>query len=147
MLKVELRNLQRKVALNKGSLKELTEKVASELKIDEGELSVVFVGLNRMKKINYTYLNRKAPTDVLSFHLDENPFSGEIIICPEAIIARNSQMFEGGEKEERKIEEEIFRRIVHGLLHLCHFDHQTVAEARAMEAKENKLLETFLVKR
>jgi len=141
LLKVELRNLQRKVSLNKKRLKKITERSALKLEIKEGDLSVVFVGLNRMKKLNLVYRKRKEPTDVLSFLLDERPFSGEVVICPEAIRDRHNQMFKGGEMEK-----EISRRIVHGLLHLCHFDHQTEAEARVMKAKENELLKAVLTK-
>lgn len=141
MLNIEIRNLQKKVALNKEKLKKLTEKAASELKINEGDLSVVFVGSDKIKKLNFAYRQLNIPTDVLSFLIDEKPFLGEIIVCPEAIFEKEKKKH----MEEKEIEEKVFLRIVHGLLHLCHFDHQTEAQAKEMEAKERKLLKQISV--
>ncbi len=136
MLRIELRDLQRKAILNKKRLRELTKKAASKLMISKGDLSVVFVGGNRMRKLNFTYRHRNEPTDVLSFLLEEEPFFGEIIICPEVIIQKEKKDY----LEEKDMERKVFERIIHGLLHLCHFDHQTEVEAKVMEVEEKKLL-------
>lgn len=141
MLRIELRDLQRKVILNKKRLRELTKKAASKLMIAKGDLSVVFVGENRMRKLNFTYRHRNEPTDVLSFLLEEEPFFGEIIICPKVIIQKEKKDY----LDEKDMEKKVFERIVHGLLHLCHFDHQTEVEAKVMEVEEKKLLKILTV--
>lgn len=136
MLNIEIRDLQKKAILNKKRLRELTQRAASKLMIEDGDLSIVFVSNNRIQKLNFTYRHRNEPTDVLSFLLENKPFLGEIIICPEAICQKEEKEY----LEVNEMEQKVFERIIHGLLHLCHFDHQTETEAKKMEKEEKKLL-------
>ena len=86
-------------------------------------LSVAFVGPKAMQAINQAYRGRNYPTDVLSFHypgetIDGIPFLGEIIVAPTVAWAQARDSAGGGEREVRKL-------LVHGILHLLGYDHET----------------------
>lgn len=87
-------------------------KIFSEYPIEE--VNVVFVKEEYIQELNMEYRDIQAPTDVLSFNIDEERKGGEIYISPEYVY-RNFQ----GES----FEEEILRLIVHGTLHILGYDH------------------------
>jgi probable rRNA maturation factor len=96
-------------------------------------VSVVFVGRARMRQINSEYRGKDYATDVLSFayheSTDELPFLGEIVVAPD-VARENAEQWSGApEKEVRKL-------ILHGLLHLAGYDHETdQGEMNRLQAK------------
>ena len=79
-----------------------------------------------IKKLNKKFRKKNKPTDVLSFLLNDPNCFGEIVICPEVV-------------KEKK--EEIIRVFIHGILHLCGYDHErSEREAKEMEEKQEKYL-------
>ena len=86
-------------------------------------VSIVFIGVRTMRMLNRRYRRKDYPTDVLSFsygaiEMDNASFLGEVIIAP-AIAARNAASVRTDpEKELRKL-------IIHGILHLLGYDHET----------------------
>jgi len=100
--------------------KKILSTVAKKVLIGENRetenISLVFVGKKEIKKLNKKYRKIDKSTDVLSFDLSANyklptanSYLGEIVICPEVV------------KEK---EEEILRVFIHGVLHLCGYDHE-----------------------
>ena len=76
-----------------------------------------------MHELNRRYRGRNYPTDVLSFCYDEEeieglPFLGEIVISPEVAVKQARQWRVNPEREMRKL-------LLHGLLHLIGYDHET----------------------
>ncbi len=91
-----------------------------------GELSVAFVDLERMQRLNLKFRDIDAPTDVLSFTVD-GPYGemvGEIVVAPGYV---------GGD--------EIEELVVHGALHLCGMDHGEDFEASEMSRAQREVLE------
>jgi len=80
---------------------------------DLEEINIVFVEPEYIQNLNNQYREIDAPTDVLSFGLDDTK-KGEIYISPEYVY----QSFQGD-----KFEEEILRLIIHGTLHILGQDH------------------------
>ena len=80
--------------------------------IGEGHMAVEFVGEERIQELNREYRGKDAPTDVLSFGIDEDgPAAGprelgDIVICPAHTV-------------------DLREAIVHGALHLTGMDHET----------------------
>jgi len=78
----------------------------------EGHLAVAVVGPERIRELNREHRGLDEPTDVLSFPVDEvgapaGPRElGDVVICPEHT-------------------EELTEAVVHGVLHLCGYDHET----------------------
>lgn len=121
------------------------------------EVSVSFVDNEEMTKLNESYRGKVGPTDVLSFEcdgLDDDEFEeegfyegsmipedepyllGDIVIAPD--IAEH-QCVEFG----NTFIDELNLLLVHGLLHLCGYDHLEDEEAREMEARELEILRAW----
>jgi probable rRNA maturation factor len=97
--------------------------VLRETGISGRSLSVAFISDDEIRKVNRGYLGRNQPTDVLSFAYDEKMddgavFIGEILIAP-CMSVRNAARYRScPENEIRKL-------LLHGILHLLGYDHET----------------------
>lgn len=121
-----------------------------EGKPESTEVSVTFVDDEEIAQLNEEYRGKVGPTDVLSFECDgvedemflefegdEGVYTlGDIVI---AVDVAERQTKEFG----TTFEEEIYLLMVHGLLHLCGYDHIIDEEAEVMEAREAELLEAW----
>ena len=97
-------------------------------------ISLAFVGKAEIKKLNKKFRKKNKATDVLSFDLNEGGYLGEIVICPE-VVKENAERYGVPEKKE------ILKVFVHGILHLCGYDHEkSKAEEKIMGEKETKYL-------
>ena len=129
-------------------LEELTRFVLeSERRPDATEVSVSFVDDAVIAELNEKYRGKQGPTDVLSFECDgcgDGPDApedgvfelGDVIIAPD-VAERQTAEF------ATTFEEEISLLLVHGLLHLCGYEHVVDEEAEVMEAREAELLRAW----
>jgi probable rRNA maturation factor len=80
--------------------------------VDDGHLAIEFVDPARIQELNREHRGIDGPTDVLSFPVDEGGPSagprelGDVVISPEHT-------------------EDLTEAVVHGVLHLCGYDHET----------------------
>jgi probable rRNA maturation factor len=124
----------------------LAEKVAAavasrdELIVpDEAELSLVLTDDARIRLLNRDWRGFDKPTNVLSFPAadadddDPGPLLGDVIVAHET-MAREAAA------EGKSFDDHVAHLLVHGLLHLFGFDHETDAEAEEMEALETEIL-------
>ena len=80
--------------------------------VQEGHLSLELVGEERIRELNREHRARDEPTDVLAFPIDgAEPVAGprelgDVVICPEQAT-------------------DLVEAAVHGVLHLCGYDHET----------------------
>ena len=80
--------------------------------VEDGHLAVELVDADRIRSLNSEHRGRDRPTDVLSFPVDERGPSGgarelgDVVICPEHT-------------------QDLAEAVVHGVLHLCGYDHET----------------------
>ena len=128
------------------------EKVINETLKEEGVsnavLSMIFVTLEEIHKLNKTYRGIDRPTDVISFALeDSNDFEvegirvlGDIYVC---IDKMKEQALEYGHSETR----ELSFLVCHGLLHLLGYDHMKKEEEQIMFEKQDKILERLGITR
>ena len=78
----------------------------------DGHLAIELVGEERIRELNRDHRGKDEPTDVLSFPIDEAAPSagprelGDVVICPEQTA-------------------DLVEATVHGVLHLCGYDHET----------------------
>jgi probable rRNA maturation factor len=86
--------------------------------------SVAFISDRRMRELNAFFRGQDHPTDVLSFPFEPDEFEpdetnlGDIVISAETAerqASQNGLTFDG----------EVKQLILHGLLHLCGYDHET----------------------
>lgn len=100
-----------------------------------GQVTVRYVDAEEGQALNRDYRGKDYATNVLSFVYDTEPLTvGDLVVCA-AVVAR-----EAGE-QKKSLEAHHAHLIVHGVLHLQGYDHETGEEdARLMEARETEIL-------
>ncbi len=89
-------------------------------------------------ELNTRFRGRTGPTNVLSFPYDDAPlgkirFLGDIVICAPLVKA---EALKAGRPEN----DHWAHLVIHGILHLQGFDHETDQDARVMEERETRIL-------
>ena len=110
----------------------------------EAELSILLVDDPQIAAMNRAYLSREGPTNVIAFPMQEGRFAhlsphllGDVVISVDT--AWREAQAAGLDLEER-----LNQLVVHGLLHLCGYDHeQHATDARRMAAKSRLLLQAL----
>ena len=104
------------------------------------EVGVTFTDDARMKALNAGWRGKDKPTNVLSFPAFPEtkagplpPMLGDIVLAAETVAAES-------ELENKPLEHHITHLVIHGLLHLVGYDHETDAQADEMEALERRAL-------
>lgn len=106
-------------------------------------ISLKFVEQSESAKLNTQYRGKQSATNVLSFpsalpdaicqQLDFLPL-GDIVVCPE-ILEQEAKL------QEKETQAHWAHLLIHGLLHLLSYDHETEESANTMENMEIKALE------
>jgi probable rRNA maturation factor len=138
---IEIISRQRKVPIDTEHWREFTARAIKVLPDVVGGVTVVFVSDRIMSELNRHWRDKPGTTDVLSFPAEQSEFEieagptlGDIVISVER--ARD-QARESG----LTLENEIAQLILHGLLHLCGYDHETDnGEMNRLEIKLRKRL-------
>ena len=94
-------------------------------------LSIVFVSPAVMKRINQKWRNKNTVTDILSFGNLSLPvkqaFDGELILCLKQIKKQ-------AQKIKRPQEKELVWLLIHGILHVLGYNHQSEKEEKRMNS-------------
>jgi probable rRNA maturation factor len=128
----------------------LLEFAAIQEKVTEGsEVSVTFVNNERIHEINKEYRQKDAPTDVISFAMEEMG-EGEIEIIGEDvpavlgdIIISIDRTKEQAEEYGHSYERELGFLAIHGFLHLLGYDHMNEEDEKVMFSRQKELLEQY----
>jgi probable rRNA maturation factor len=126
------------------ALRLLAERVMEGEDVGEGTaLSVLITSNEEMQRLNNAFLGIDEPTDVLSFPdeadefveaADAEPYLGDIAIGMETAVDQ-------AEEHQHSLDAELAHLLVHGILHLCGYDHVTGPEDEArMRAREEHYL-------
>ena len=100
-----------------------------------GEVGYMFVNDEKILEINNEYLGHDYYTDVITFDYDEGDVvNGDIVISLDT-VRTNAEMF------GKAYEDELYRVIIHGILHLCGLNDKGPGDREIMEKAENKALE------
>jgi rRNA maturation RNase YbeY len=95
----------------------------------------MFVDDEKILEVNNEYLGHDYYTDIITFDYDEDDIiNGDLVISLDTVKS-NAELF------GKTYEEELFRVIIHGILHLCGINDKGPGEREIMEAAENKALE------
>lgn len=99
-----------------------------------GEVGYMFVDDEKILEVNNEYLGHDYYTDIITFDYDEGDIlNGDIVISLDT-VRTNAERF------GKSYEEELFRVIIHGILHLCGINDKGSGEREIMEAAEDKAL-------
>ena len=138
---IEVINRQRRREIDRNRWREFSEEALQAIGAGERNATVVFVSDEAIRKLNRKFRGRNYATDVLSFPSEAEPFEserranlGEIVISVQRATVQAS---ENGLKFSNEVEQ----LILHGLLHLCGYDHETDrGEMNRLELKLRKKL-------
>jgi probable rRNA maturation factor len=122
-------NCQKDYTLNMNALKDYVQRLRPLLQLRRREFNICFVGNSEIARLNNVFRRKRGPTDVLSFPWHGNSghgfserefrgFMGDVVISIEA--ARENALREG-----HSTLNEIRWLVLHGLLHLLGYDHET----------------------
>jgi probable rRNA maturation factor len=84
--------------------------------------------------LNRDFRGKDYATNVLTFVYDTEPsFFGDIILCAE-VVEREAR------EQKKALEAHYAHLLVHAMLHLQGYDHETDADAAIMEARETAIV-------
>jgi probable rRNA maturation factor len=136
---IEIINRQRRHRINRSRWREFGEHSLKMISKKKQDATVVFVSDNAIKKLNREFRGRNRATDVLSFPHHAEAFEnqthlGEVVI---SLSRAQAQAKENG----LSLANEVEQLILHGLLHLCGYDHETdQGEMNRLELRLRKKL-------
>lgn len=108
--------------------------VAAEYGKSVGDIAYIFCNDEKILEVNREYLNHDYYTDIITFdYCEDNRISGDLFISLDTVRSN-------AEEQGAEYEDELFRVIIHGILHLCGIDDKGPGEREIMEAAENKAL-------
>ena len=104
------------------------------------ELSLFFTDDKEISRLNKRYLGKNGPTNVLAFPISGGPqpdpetgMLGDVVISVERAVSESKT-------EGEPLEETLLRLLIHGILHLLHYDHEKSPEDADLMEKEQKRL-------
>ena len=130
---IEINNLT-KFIVDKKFFSNVAKIVLSEENKEKQTISLAFVGEKDIKELNKKFRKNNKTTDVLSFDLKGGEYLGEVVICPDIVK-------ENAEKNKVSVKNELLKVFIHGILHLCGYEHEkSEKQAKEMEQKEKLYL-------
>ena len=116
---------------------------ANELPHGNFSVSLSFVNDDEIRELNKNYRQKDKPTNVLSFPMVDDFSQLEKISQPielgDIILAYETVAREAAE-QEKPVENHMLHLLVHGMLHLFHYDHMNPEDESEMEALEIGIL-------
>lgn len=99
-----------------------------------GEISYIFCNDEKILEVNKEYLQHDYYTDIITFDYTEGKtINGDLFISLDTIRTN-------AEKFHTDYEEEFYRVVIHGILHLCGINDKGEGEREIMEQHENEAL-------
>ena len=117
-------------------------KVLTSLDCNEHEISILFIGDQRIRDLNQQFRDIDLPTDVLSFPqvlTGELEIPGALVLGDVAISLETARC--QSEEHGLSFEEELTLLLIHGILHLLGYDHEISGQEE--DRMRNKTRELF----
>lgn len=133
---IEVVSRQRKKKIDTQAWEKFAARAADAIGRNGSSATIAFVSDKTIRQLNQQFRGIDKATDVLSFPAGDNDEAnlGDIAISVETASA---QAKENG----LKFDEEVAQLILHGLLHLCGYDHETDdGEMNRLEIRTRKKL-------
>ena len=133
----EIINNQRKIKINRGIFKDFAEILIKQTpETGNKNFTVAFISDKKMRQLNKEFRGKDKTTDVLSFPFEADEFFYEENNLGEIAISAEQAERQAAENN-LDFEAEIKQLILHGVLHLCGYDHET--DSGEMNARELEL--------
>ncbi len=120
----------------KSHIRKWIAETAVEENSNAGEICIIFCSDAYLAEINRKYLKHRTLTDIITFPLmdDDTDISGDIFISVPRVR-------ENAVKYGVRVDDELHRVIIHGVLHLLGYNDASKEEKAAIRLKENYYLE------
>jgi probable rRNA maturation factor len=122
---IEVVNRQRKLPLDCVRWEAFTAEALKVVPANGAGITIAFVSDRAMRELNRCWRRQRGTTDVLSFPAEQSDFEksegptlGDIVISVERASAQ-------AREHKLRFDTEVKQLILHGLLHLCGYDHET----------------------
>jgi probable rRNA maturation factor len=123
---IEVVNRQRKLPMDCERWETFAARTLKVVPADGAGVTVAFVSDRMMRELNRRWRGKRGTTDVLSFPAEQTKFEqaaagatlGDVVISVERAQAQAAE-------HDLDFEREVEQLILHGVLHLCGYDHET----------------------
>ncbi|MGR3973438.1 MAG: rRNA maturation RNase YbeY [Candidatus Rhabdochlamydia sp.] len=126
---ITVTNRQRAISIDPASVRKLVSFFLKERKILCQEISVYFVGKQKVSEIHAQFFQDPSPTDCMTFPISDE-FLGECVICPQIALEVNPNA----------PYEELSHYLIHCLLHLIGYEDTERKKQLKMRKEEYRLL-------
>lgn len=133
-MKINIKNLQKKLSVKPKKIKELILNILAGEKIKgTGYINICFTDDALIKKFNAKFLKTDTSTDVLAFDLNDSRIGkillADIMISTDTAI-NNARLF------KTRPEYELMLYVTHGVLHILGYNDRNNAQKKLMRKKE-----------
>ena len=131
---IHFHNKDVRTSFNKTTVSNWLNSCIQDLDYKTGEISIIFCSDDYLLDINKKYLNHDYFTDIITFNYNEkNTIIGDLFISVDRVkeIAKELKV---------DFNNELFRVIIHGVLHLCGYNDKTQDQQKEIRAKEDEYL-------
>jgi len=122
---IEVVNRQRRIPVDSARWQAFVEQAWQVIPAEAQGVTVAFVSDRAMRALNRIWRHKQGTTDVLSFPVEQDEFEktegsslGDVVISVE-------QATRQAKENGLTLDQEIAQLILHGLIHLCGYDHAT----------------------
>jgi probable rRNA maturation factor len=133
---IHYRNVARRSGIDAPALKRTVRSLLGSVGRPDASLSITLLNDDAIRELNRKHRGRDQATDVLSFpagaELGPEQLLGDVVISVETARRQAADY-------DAALQTEIYRLLIHGLLHVLGYDHERPAERAEMEAEEQRL--------
>jgi probable rRNA maturation factor len=122
---IEIINRQRKIPIAAARWETFAGKALKVLPAKSTSATVVFVSDRAMAELNQRWRGKRGTTDVLSFPAEQDKFEKSEGLNLGDVVISLEQAARQAKDNKLNLNNEISQLILHGLLHLCGYDHET----------------------
>lgn len=144
---VHLQSHVRCVTFDQARLERLARAILSDVGERSAELGIKLVGDQRMRGLNRRYRGKDRTTDVLAFAMRKAFTLHALRLTPDMlgdVVISVPTAWRQAKEARRSLDEELAWLLVHGILHLCGYDHaRSEREARRMYRRERMILRSI----
>jgi probable rRNA maturation factor len=138
---IEVVNRQRKLPMNCERWRAFATRAIKVVPAKGAGVTVAFVSDRAMRELNRRWRGKLGTTDVLSFPSGQDEFEKSEGLSLGDVVISLEQAARQADEHGLDFDEEIAQLILHGLLHLCGYDHETDGgEMNALELRLRRRL-------
>ncbi len=122
---IEVVNRQRKLPIDRERWQIFATRAAKVLPEEVAGVTIAFVSDRAMSELNRMWRHKRGTTDVLSFPAEQDQFEKAQGTSLGDVVISFEQASRQAKENGLTLDQEIAQLILHGMIHLCGYDHAT----------------------